>query len=490
MIENDIEKAKKMFKKDFYSLKQLKNNEEWNKLNVPNELIIFWVKENIDKYFSEIEQLLIKFNLNNQSTEEKSKSCLTLCIIHYLIDEFNLDCYYEKLVSIYEKINYDDYLLISHKYEDSIYGRHNYLCQFWIMDKESVTYSSEYDNRFNLDKIYHFDTKERFFGLLPIFYKTKRMDLFYRLLGIAYDFISNIGVDASILLRDLYNYSKVISDDKLTLMLKKAVVNIIKLYVSHNDTNYLFYNFYNSKIDYEIMINNELYEFVQDEKIHFDKEKEIEWAKRIFYSVYTSFGEKVYNVQIIYKILFYYNIDLSIISTWRDNISNYYESQLSKINYFYDYDTSFVNLEQHSFHYIEYLKKIKTPYYYICTLINYYFRYSEYGKEKMNVVNYAMNLLHEKDKFEHECFSFDIFSRLIDDNVEDGYLIKYYKENKELFNMYKSFLLETASHMNGSRFRLLPRIYLFAQKINDSDILNAYKKDYDAYVNYLNSIKE
>ena len=59
MSENKLDKARELLKKNLYFLDKLKNNDEWNKLNISQEELIILVKEYIDNMLDEVNQRII-----------------------------------------------------------------------------------------------------------------------------------------------------------------------------------------------------------------------------------------------------------------------------------------------------------------------------------------------------------------------------------------------------------------------------------------------
>ena len=56
MSESKLDKARELLKKNLYFLDWLKDNDEWNKLNVLHDEIIILFKEYIDNMLDEVNQ--------------------------------------------------------------------------------------------------------------------------------------------------------------------------------------------------------------------------------------------------------------------------------------------------------------------------------------------------------------------------------------------------------------------------------------------------
>ena len=158
MMNERLEKAKKVLKKHRYFLDCAEEDEEWIKLNVLESEIVLLYKDYISEEFEKIHMIINSTDEKEKKNELWSKCCLSLKGIFYLVDEFKLTEYFDNIVEMFELMNYDECLLYSQiEYSSEMYNRHCYLCDRIIKDKETKRYSSEYDNIFEDNKHYLFD---------------------------------------------------------------------------------------------------------------------------------------------------------------------------------------------------------------------------------------------------------------------------------------------------------------------------------------------
>ena len=484
MMDERLEKAKKILKKHLYFLDCAEEDEEWIKLNVLESEIVLLYKDYISEEFEKIHMIINSTDEKEKKNELWSKCCLSLKGIFYLVDEFKLTEYFDNIVEMFELMNYDECLLYSQiEYSSEMYNRHCYLCDRIIKDKETKRYSSEYDNIFEDNKHYLFNNKERFFGLLPSFYNIKRMDLFYRLLDVSYDLIINFGSKSYILIRDLYNYSKIINDEKFTNDLKSAirkwVINSIK-YEFLDFVNAIQSDSFPQDLDDIILLNNQIMDFIEIDKIHFDKDVEISWIKRLFCYLHLKYGSKIYSLRIINDTLEYYNIDKSILTEWIKDMPTFFLELLDNADKFFNTNTEYVDLNKHSKYYIDYLKKVKEPSLYLWRIINYCLALFKNNPEKMNIINKCLKTLYDKNRF-NKVELYGVYKELIISIMpenEDGLLEKYYKENKDLFEIYKtiSILISRCNYPIKGYYDYRKRVLNFAKGINDKELIEAYSK--------------
>lgn len=352
-MEDNFVKAKNLFVKRYYSLKYLNEDEkkEWESYNVPKEIIINWAKERVDSLFNDIEEQ-ITLN-NNRSYEERQKHNEWICnhfrIALHEIDEFKIDSYLEDIVSLYEKLNYDEYILFSNDYQDPFWDRKVYLINYIIRDKESKDYFKQYDECFNaFSYYYYFDGDDRFIGILPKLIHNK--ELYNRMINICLDIIENI-IDSYCVkhyfIKDLYNYSRYIQDNTLLTKIRDSVI------ISKN--KFLTYGY----------ITDELFQ-----EIHTEPNKKIEIAKISYYS--SLILNREYNYPL--HVLSYSKINQSIIDAWKLKLPYYILSIFNNIDNYLSIQTNDLINNIHSNNYIQYLKN-KTLNRKIClieTLISYY----------------------------------------------------------------------------------------------------------------------
>ena len=374
-------------------------------------------------------------------------------VLQCIIYDYNLDEYYEKIVSTYETINLDEYLISSQIEYGTMYSHHSYLCDIILRDKEYKNFSKEYDNIFDDlypdKKYYPFDTKERFFGFLPFLYNTKRLDLFYRLLDVLYDLIINFGSKSTTLIKDLYNYSKILNEDRFTDGLKNALRQLLKNSIKCNDFD--FDNTIDSYIGKSnladiIIFNNEIYKFIDLDTIHFDKEKELAFVRRIYSTLYIKYGDIIRKLELISNTIDYYKVSIFILDEWKNSINEYFINLLKDIDKNIDFDTNFIDMNKHSTYYVNYLKSVKIPFYDVWwRIINYLLETPEIIVKHFNVIDNTIKVLCNKTKFKSIYFNKGLINYIMP-KYGEGSLEKYYNSRMDLFDLYKKLIVSIRGH--------------------------------------------
>nr|MCR5231978.1 hypothetical protein [Acholeplasmatales bacterium] len=251
MGKDKYELAKELLKRNYYSFSHFNAEErqEWENYNVPDELVIKWVKERIEDLFEEILDIMVKNNQMDLSLREENSSniCRKFSIALDMISRYQINDYFDKIVSIYEKLNYDEYLLFSQIWTDP-WDRGVYLFRYLIRDKESERFSSEYDECLNYSNKFSFDTKFRFIGIIPIIYNDKL--LFDRIVNVCLDLIENSLFYCRSLARDFYNYSIFIEDNNLQQKIEDSIRK-------NKEKYFMSYDFYDNNKVYNIRIKKE-----------------------------------------------------------------------------------------------------------------------------------------------------------------------------------------------------------------------------------------
>lgn len=451
MTKEELKRAKEKFNNACHDLEYLKKDSEWIKYNVSYETVIEWLIEYIDDIFNQIDKYL-NSNLDNNRKEIDYHLILCVCILCQKISDYKLESYYDKLISLLKKINYDEYIMFSQDY--SFDGRGHYIVQYILRDKENKNFRYEYNGLENI--LYHkyqFDTNERFFGLLAVLYKNNKLNLFNELLNLCCDLISNCGARA--LTRDLYNYANNIKDENV-------INKVIKSIKEYKNNFYLYRGIYEPK------------ELID---IHIDKEKELIWLRRNFYILLEDDKNKAYSNELINYYLDYYKIDKKILSEWENDIIEYYENILNNVDDYLKLDTSFIDMNKHSKYYVEYLKEKKNYGKLLYSILNKALRYKKLYQNR-ELINKNMAILYNNKNFYNGCYNEEFLLRLISKELDGGLLVEYSMLDKDLFELYKKIVIDIIKRYDGNTYNpydyfnnFIVRVLLFAQSVNDKDLI-------------------
>jgi len=218
-MENDnYISAKEMFIKNLYRTKFSDNQKQmvWDSYNVPQESILQWVKEHLNELASEIDDLLL--NEKVLTFNIKSEILINMSLILHVSYDYKIN-YSKEIVNLLEKID-NAMTLGSAVTLRNMWDRRILNISLLLSDKEK-------DKKYLFfDDYYYFDTKDKYFGLLPYLYQMKEYELFNKLFDIIY---RNI---------DLYNdlnYEKGFTVSKMLIEYAKYMNMDCEKYINKNE---------------------------------------------------------------------------------------------------------------------------------------------------------------------------------------------------------------------------------------------------------------
>lgn len=465
MIKSDLSEAKEIFFGKYCDLKKLQYCDDWLKYEIPYSVVCEWAKEFVNYSFNELFQMIDKNKMNNgmDRLNHVHSICNYARRILYIIGTFKFD-YYEKIITLYEKLNYDEYLLYSESCQFDEYGSIQ-IVPFLLRDSESKYYLSEYGRWYD---DYPFNTNERFFGILPNLFNNQRKDLVDRLLSVIYDLIGNFGNCCEVLIKDLYNYSEHINNS-----IDKGLYDSVQNWKNNCYLNIQFFDDFAGR-----MLLYEKEKFID---AHFDKEKEIDWIRENFSIINLRKSDVSFSNKIINSILDYYNIERSTLKDWSENIERYFYEKMLNFDKNYYINTSLFDMKKHTENYVKYYTKANSPRSFYWKALLYSISKPNQSNEEIAIINHCLRILlyDSNNEICFDCWSVsykkDVMNKVLSEDLNSGYLVKYYNEkNEELYNLYKTFTIGLLKNNGDDEFA--KRVYSFGYKHFDSDLTENAKK--------------
>ncbi len=462
MTEKDIEKAKSLFNKNLCRLEYLKDNDEWNKLNVPNELIILWVKETIDEYLSVVDNNIDNDWGKNDSVEnilDPFKSAL------YRISEYNLFEYLDRIINIFDKLFYDGNMIISEIYP--YYDRIPNLMKLLLYDTKLIFDQTE-------EKM--FDTGERYYGLLPLLYKSCEYKYFNKLYSNICDFIEYVGFCNNYtmsIVKYAYEYIDYINNTELKEKIKESILCAKKHYNILNP-RWNINHIEELRLDEDIdVIRNNYYSCLLGMSL-INKYANSDQFRHISMPYCDELKR-------IYKQIEYYGLDRSILNEWNTKMHDRVVEMLHNIDNYINIDLSFIDNSNHSRHFKDILKReisydLQGSIY--CAL-RYYMYYDSMMYSNVDLITEALKKV--VNKFDSSVLLTYIFDDIVSKDGKKGWLVTFYNRgNTELYQMFRKDIIKRLK-VEKYYIDMANNTLLFANYINDYELANECKCCIDRY---------
>ena len=210
--------------------------------------------------------------------------------------------------------------------------------------------------------------------------------------------------------------------------------------------------------------------------MHFDKEKELAFVRRIYSTLYIKYGDIIRKLELISNTIDYYKVSIFILDEWKNSINEYFINLLKDIDKNIDFDTNFIDMNKHSTYYVNYLKSVKIPFYDVWwRRINHLLETPEIIVKYFNVIDNTIKVLCNKTKFKSIYFNKGLINYIMP-KYGEGSLEKYYNSRVDLFDLYKKLIVSIRGYYYPDKeyYDFQERVVEFGKRINDDELYNAY----------------